>query len=1102
MGADLKPWSLHLSTKPNQWPGPNIDRPVPRQPPPVADTGSLPRNLGRQSGPSFDHSGWRYADVSLRQPKTSPYVSQHGCDAGLSSFRKAPPVALAPAQRVGANSAKVLVLGVCLCDRPNNVETVISVLAGTANYGITQRWEALGEGQIGPMLSKVVRYPKSREVPKYELLNGLLAGEDLAKFEYVVIVDDDIALPDRFLDHFLSLQAKLDLQLAQPARTPNSYIDHPIVRRVDGVLGRQTLFVESGPVVSIHRSAFRLLFPFDLTSPMGWGYENVWAYRLSRNGLRMGIIDACPVDHSLRAPASCYDRAEAEKAQRRLLNSQGHLPLEECCRTLNIIEDSAGRTSSAPSVRLAPVGQITGVNVSGYFASEKGVGEAVRADIRALAAAGIPYVLNNVTDPRSLNQETDLTGFSAENPHPINLIHVSADTIPEFVRRMGAEYFADRYNIGFWAWELSQFPRHWRPRFNYFDEIWVPSRFAQASVSRDAPVPVWTVPHCVGQVPVAPQKTRADFGLPAGSFLFLFAFDFDSRIERKNPMGLIVAFKKAFTPDDEAILVLKCSHAEASGLALDTLQDAARGARVQIINRVLSRGDMNDLMGLADCYISLHRCEGFGLTMAEAMALGKPVVATQYSGNLDFMTPENSFLVPYELVEIQKDIGYYSKGCIWADPELDRAARLMRYVFENRDVAAAVGRRAREDVLSKLHPRVVGGIIKDRLLQIVAHSAPRGERVVMPPPPPPNAPARIRHSVMRAGSPPRLVGVLTGPRTPSLECSIVTPVYNNSALTRRYLNALLSSRPESVSFDVIVVDDGSTDSTREALRAYGKAIRLVARETNSGFATACNEGAAIASAEFLVFLNNDTVPQPGWLDALVRHARRHPKAGIVGSKLLFPDGTIQHAGVVIGQNRYPRHIYIGFPGDYPAANVSRRFRAVTGACMLVRRYLFDQIGGFDTAFTNGFEDVDLCFRAGELGFEVHYCHHSVLIHLQSATRAGRADEESRNCEVYQSRWGRRVEPDDFRYYREDPRPSAFGYRPHPLAAVLSPRPAPPPPNDLGESVRRAPTHLSTAASEAQAAALIESQAPCATDGLLERGRASELVRPRRAPSLA
>lgn len=249
--------------------------------------------------------------------------------------------------------------------------------------------------------------------------------------------------------------------------------------------------------------------------------------------------------------------------------------------------------------------------------------------------------------------------------------------------------------------------------------------------------------------------------------------------------------------------------------------------------------------------------------------------------------------------------------------------------------------------------------------------------------------------------------------------SIVIPAFNRAALTRRCLDALLSRDTGIGDAEIIVVDDGSTDSTGFALASFGEGIRVVTHATTTGFATACNDGASVAAGEYLVFLNNDTLPHPGWLAALVTYADRHPQAAAVGSKLLFPDGAIQHAGVVIGHDGYPHHIYAGFPSDHPAVNKSRRFQVVTGACVLVRREAFHRVGGFDAAFRNGFEDVDLCLRLGEQGHEIHYCHESVLVHLESASRARRSKETERNVRVYESRWLGRVEPDDVRYYIED-----------------------------------------------------------------------------------
>jgi GT2 family glycosyltransferase len=249
------------------------------------------------------------------------------------------------------------------------------------------------------------------------------------------------------------------------------------------------------------------------------------------------------------------------------------------------------------------------------------------------------------------------------------------------------------------------------------------------------------------------------------------------------------------------------------------------------------------------------------------------------------------------------------------------------------------------------------------------------------------------------------------------QCSVIIPVYNKASLTRQCLDALLAHPPQSTSIEIIVADDASTDVTGQLLAGYGDRIRVVRHATNAGFATSCNDGAAAAAGEYLVFLNNDTIPKAGWLDALLGYTTGHPRASVVGAKLLFPDETVQHAGVVICQDREPRHLYLGFPADHPAVNKSRRFQIVTGACLLIRRDLFQREGGFDRVFLNGYEDVDLCLRLGQLGHEIHYCHECVLYHLESGSRKSEADLH--NCRLYLDRWSERVQPDDFHYYLED-----------------------------------------------------------------------------------
>jgi GT2 family glycosyltransferase len=245
---------------------------------------------------------------------------------------------------------------------------------------------------------------------------------------------------------------------------------------------------------------------------------------------------------------------------------------------------------------------------------------------------------------------------------------------------------------------------------------------------------------------------------------------------------------------------------------------------------------------------------------------------------------------------------------------------------------------------------------------------------------------------------------------------VIVPVHGFAALTARCLDALLPTLPAGC--EAIVVDDASPDATAAMLAGYGERIRVVSLPENLGFAAACNAGAAVALGDSLVFLNNDTEPRRGWLEAMLGHADRHRGADIVGAKLVFPTGAIQHAGVVFGQDGYPHNLYAGFPEDRPEVNRSRPLQAVTGACMLVRREAFEALGGFDRGFLNSLEDVDLCLRAGARGGEVHYCHEAVVVHLESASR-GRSDRFEQSVALYRDRWRDRVRRDDLAIYLED-----------------------------------------------------------------------------------
>jgi glycosyltransferase involved in cell wall biosynthesis/SAM-dependent methyltransferase len=324
-----------------------------------------------------------------------------------------------------------------------------------------------------------------------------------------------------------------------------------------------------------------------------------------------------------------------------------------------------------------------GVNVAGYLNSELGVGEVARQVIRALDGAGVPVLPVGIRAPRSRQGHAfDHRGTSIGG-YTVNLMCVNADALPAFAASMGERFFAQRHSIGWWWWEVSEFPERWMGSFEHVNELWAGSQFVAQALAAVSPVPVIQIPTpvCVEGVPrVQPER----FGLPP-AFVFLFSYDYASVLARKNPLGCIEAFLRAFPEPGEAVLVLKSINGEHHRTDHQLVQTAARGHRhVVLLDAYLEPVDKDRLVASCDCYVSLHRSEGFGITMAEAMFLGKPVIATAYSGNLDFMTPRNSYLVDCALAPIGPGAEPYPARAQWAEPSLDHAAALMREVYEDR----------------------------------------------------------------------------------------------------------------------------------------------------------------------------------------------------------------------------------------------------------------------------------------------------------------------------------------------------------------------------------------------------------------------------------
>ena len=368
------------------------------------------------------------------------------------------------------------------------------------------------------------------------------------------------------------------------------------------------------------------------------------------------------------------------------------------------------RRTVSSRVRTAPLG----VNVSGYLDTESGMGEAARASIRALHATGVPLALNNVLSRLRAADHTYRGGFTDENPHPFNLVHLNADNMPAFAARRGRRYFAGRYTIGYWFWELSIFRDEWVPFAGYVDEVWAATAFVQWAIAAKCAIPVRRMRLPVAAPPL-PPRGRAHFGIPDGPVAFVYVFDVSSQTERKNPLAAIRAFRKAALPHDRAVLVLKLGNPEYDRAGVRRLHEEAAGLHVVMLDGYLDRPDLFALLNAADCYLSPHRAEGFGLTLLESMALGKPVIATAYSGNMDFMTAENSFPLDYTLVPLTRDYGPYMRGAAWAEPDIDKAADLIRHVVNARDDAAARGARGRRMVEELYSPAVTGAAMRARL---------------------------------------------------------------------------------------------------------------------------------------------------------------------------------------------------------------------------------------------------------------------------------------------------------------------------------------------------------------------------------------------------
>ena len=343
------------------------------------------------------------------------------------------------------------------------------------------------------------------------------------------------------------------------------------------------------------------------------------------------------------------------------------------------------KISQAEIIKYRPEEYPWGLNLIGPVSSATGLGQSFRLIERVVERLKVPYIIFEwgKYTPNKVDTAQYQKKMVQNLCYGINIWHVNPAEFPKVYKDMTQTAFDGKYNIAFWLWELEDFPDEWVPCTNLLDEIWTPSEFISKSLRKKIHKPVYTIPYCVTAKADTEKYGRDYFGLPKETFLFLMMYDVYSIQERKNPEGVIRAFKEAFPPDRMDVgLVIKINSADRVSLQ-KIRQKAGQYTNVYLIQDNLEKMQVNSLIADCNVLVSLHRAEGFGLTMAEAMLNHIPVIATDWSANTEFMNPDTACMVGYELVTLEKNLPPYKKGNHWAEPDIAEAAVYMKRLAED-----------------------------------------------------------------------------------------------------------------------------------------------------------------------------------------------------------------------------------------------------------------------------------------------------------------------------------------------------------------------------------------------------------------------------------
>lgn len=430
--------------------------------------------------------------------------------------------------------------------------------------------------------------------------------------------------------------------------------------------------------------------------------------------LYYGIYEARPDLHAEYPELSLADAAAFRQWVGRVAHQEYRIPAA--------VSEAAFEGGAWPAIELpkwAPPDALRqGFLVTGYLRAELGIGDAARRALVAMRSAKITCSGFSFSLTKNRQHDESVVDNEIATDLDTNIVWVNADQLVYFSRFVGEEFFNGRYTVGCWAWETENPPEQMGGAARFMDEIWVPSTYSAEAIRTITDVPVFVFGHPVEVPKVDPSIDTRRLGMPEG-FVFFFMFDFLSTTSRKNPIGLVEAFSKAFRPGEGPSLVLKSINARERVVETAGVKDAI-GDRSDIvfIDTYVSSAEVTAMLARADCYVSLHRSEGFGLTLAESMALGVPVVATGYSGNLDFMDEDCAFLVPAGRSLVGRGSPPYPPDSIWGEPDLDAAAEQMRRVYASKKEASRRASLARKRVLREHGYKAAENFLRARMKDI------------------------------------------------------------------------------------------------------------------------------------------------------------------------------------------------------------------------------------------------------------------------------------------------------------------------------------------------------------------------------------------------